>query len=141
MNYELFIAKRLLSRDKNNFSKPIVKLSIVSIALGLAVMIISVAILTGFQKKIQTKVIGFASHIQISKFDSNSSFEPNPISKNQDFYPCLDTIKGIKHIQVYAIKAGIIKTNEEIEGVVLKGVDSDYDWSFFKKNIIKGNYP
>lgn len=141
MNYELFIAKRLLSRDKNNFSKPIVKLAIISIALGLSVMIISVAILTGFQKKIQTKVIGFASHIQISKFDSNSSFEPNPISKNQDFYPCLDTIKGIKHIQVYAIKAGIIKTNEEIEGVVLKGVDSDYDWSFFKKNIIKGNYP
>lgn len=141
MNYELFIAKRLLSKDKNNFSKPIVKLAIISIALGLAVMIISVAILTGFQKKIQTKVIGFASHIQISKFDSNSSFEPNPISKNQNFYPYLDTIKGINHIQVYAIKAGIIKTDEEIEGVVLKGVDSDYDWHFFKENIIKGNYP
>ncbi len=102
-------------------------------------MITSVAIVTGFQQEIRNKVIGFGSHIQISNYDRNSSFEGIPISMNQDFYPCLDTIEGIKHIQVFANKAGIIKTREQIQGVVFKGVGSDYDWSFFEDKIIKGD--
>ncbi len=138
MNFEYYISKRIITKNKANFSRPIVKLSIVGIALGLASMIISVSILTGFQTKIRDKVIGFGSHIQISNFDSNSSFESVPIDKNQSFYPYLDTVKGIKHIQVYAVKAGIIKTKDQIQGVVLKGVGSDYDWSFFKNKIIEG---
>lgn len=114
-------------------------MAIAGIALGLTVMIVSIAIVTGFKIMVRNKVIGFGSHIQIGNYDSNLSFESSPISKLQDFYPSLDTIEGIKHIQVYANKAGIIKTDDEIQGVVLKGVDSDYDWSFFKDRIIDGN--
>ncbi len=138
MNTELFIARRILSKNKENFSRPIVKIAITSIALGLAVMIIAVAIVTGFQSEIKEKVIGFGSHIQISNFDYNKSFEDSPISKNQSFYPFIDTIEGIKHIQVFANKAGIIKTKDQIQGVVLKGIGADYDWSFFEDKIVEG---
>ena len=103
-------------------------------------MIISVSIVTGFQKQIRDKVIGFGSHITITNFEVNSSFEPSPLSQLQSFYPSLDTLKGIKHIQVFATKAGIIKTDEQIEGVILKGIDSNYDWSFFKDKIIEGQH-
>ncbi len=103
-------------------------------------MIISVSIVTGFQNQIRNKVIGFGSHISITNFEVNSSLEPSPLSKHQSFYPSLDTLSGIKHIQVFASKAGIIKTDEQIEGVILKGVGSDYDWSFFKDKITEGKH-
>jgi len=138
LNIELFIARRILSGNKDNFSRPIVRIAILSIALGLAVMLVSVAIVTGFQTQIREKVIGFGSHIQITAFNSNVSYESNPISKKQPFYPGLEKIKGIRHIQVFATKAGIIKTDEQIQGVVLKGIGSDYDWSFFKNKITEG---
>ncbi|MCD4729857.1 MAG: ABC transporter permease [Bacteroidales bacterium] len=140
MNFELFIASRIFLKSKANFSRPIVRLGIISVALGLSVMIISVSIVTGFQKQIRDKVIGFGSHITITNFEVNSSYEPSPLSQHQSFYPSLDTINGIKHIQVFATKAGIIKTDEQIEGVILKGVGSDYDWSFFKEKIIAGQH-
>lgn len=104
-------------------------------------MIIAVAIVTGFQKEVRDKVIGFGSHIQITNFDSNESPEAQPIEKNQPFYPSFNNVDGIRHVQVYATKAGIIKTKEDMEGVILKGVGSDYDWSFFKDRIIEGNIP
>jgi lipoprotein-releasing system permease protein len=134
LNTELFIARHIISKNKENFSRPIVRIAIVSIALGLAVMIVSVAIVTGFQSQIRDKVIGFGSHIQINNYDYNVSYEASPVDKEQDFYPYLDTVEGIRHIQVYANKAGIIKTDEQIQGVVLKGIGSDYDWSFFEQN-------
>jgi len=140
LNFELFIAGRIFSKSKANFSRPIVRLGIISVALGLSVMIISVSIVTGFQKQIRDKVIGFGSHITITNFEVNSSYEPSPLSQHQSFYPSLDTIKGIKQIQVFATKAGIIKTDEQIEGVILKGIGSDYDWSFFKEKIITGQH-
>ena len=146
MNTELFIAKRLiLAKSKSSNTgfirtAPIINIAILGIALGMAVMIIAIAIVTGFQSEIRDKVIGFGSHIQITNYDFNSSFEPNPINKNQQFYPHLDTIPGIRHIQVYATKAGIIKTDNEIQGVVLKGIGSDFDWSFFKNKIIEGTH-
>jgi len=108
------------------------------ISLGLTVMIIAVSVVTGFKEEIRNKVIGFGAHIQIINFDSNLSFETNPVSEDQDFYPHLDTLEGIEHIQVYATKAGIIKTGDNIEGVVLKGVSTDFNWSFFNKNIMEG---
>jgi lipoprotein-releasing system permease protein len=138
LNAESFIASRILKPDKTNFSHPILRIAILSIALGMAVMFVSIAILTGFQKQIREKVIGFGAHIQITRFDENSSFEPRPVSMKQPFYPGLENVKGIRHIQVYANKAGIIKTNDQIQGVVLKGVWKDYDWSFFKDKIIAG---
>lgn len=140
MNFELFIAGRIFLKSKANFSRPIVRLGITSVALGLSVMIISVSIVTGFQNQIRNKVIGFGSHITITNFEVNSSYEPSPLSKLQPFYPSLDTLSGIKHIQVFATKAGIIKTDEQIEGVILKGIGSDYDWSFFEDKITEGKH-
>ncbi len=138
MNTALFIAKRISSSRKNSFSRPIIRIAIAGVSLGIAVMIISVAIVTGFQTQIRDKVIGFGSHIQINKYDFNSSYEADPIDKNQHFYPTIDRLDGINHIQVYAYKAGIIKTEDQIEAVVLKGVGTDFDFGFFEKNLIEG---
>jgi len=140
LNTELFIAKRLIwdKEKKKNISNPIVTIAIIGITLGLTIMIISVAIVTGFKNEIRNKVIGFGSHIQIINYDTKTSYEKIPIKKNQTFYPGIDTIKGIKHIQVFATKAGIMKTNIDIQGIVLKGIGSDFDWTFFNNNIIDG---
>jgi lipoprotein-releasing system permease protein len=138
LNLELFVARHILGKNKENISRPPVRIAIVGIALGLTVMIVAISIVTGFQKEIQEKVIGFGSHIQISSYDNNMSMEASPIDKNQNFYPFFDTIEGIKHIQVFANKAGIIKTDEQIQGVVLKGIGPDFNWSFFDDKIIEG---
>ena len=107
--------------------------------MGLAVMILAVAILTGFKKQIREKVVGFGSHIQIMNYDSNISFETAPISDTQKFIPRIKQIPGIEHIEVFATKAGIIRTDEDIQGVVLKGIGSDFDWSYFKSNMVDGS--
>jgi len=101
-------------------------------------MILSVAIVTGFKNEISEKTIGFGSHIQILNLDRNVSYETNPISSNQDFLPEVRAIKGVRHIQVFAVKPGIIKTDNDIQGIVLKGIGFDFDWSFFEKNLIDG---
>ena len=140
MNTELFIAKRIFSgsKESSTISRPIISIAIVGIALGLAVMILSVAIVTGFKNEIRNKLIGFGSHIQIVNYDSNLSYETLPIDKNKDFYNFKNDIDGIKHIQSFAVKAGIIKTKSDFQGVVLKGIGSDFDWDFFNKNMIEG---
>lgn len=104
-------------------------------------MIITIAVVTGFQNAIRDKVVGFGSHIQITNFDNNNSLEPLPINKDQDFLKTISANLQIKHIQPYIIKSGIIKTKEEIEGVVLKGVDQTYDWNFLSKNLTEGSLP
>jgi len=140
LNLEYFISKNIIKGDRNakKFTKPIIQISIIAIALGLIVMIIALSIVGGFQREIRNKVIGFGSHIQITSYDSQNTYEASPISKDQDFYPNFKHVEGIKHIQIFATKAGIIKTNEEIYGVVVKGIGSDFDWSFFKEKIIDG---
>jgi lipoprotein-releasing system permease protein len=137
---ENFIANRLISpkEGKGSLSRPFIRIATIAIALSLAVMIISVAILTGFKNEIAEKTIGFGSHIQILNFDRNLSFETVPISSKQEFLPQLKEIKGIRHIQVFAVKPGIIKTDTDIQGVVLKGVGLDFDWSFFQKTLKEG---
>ncbi|MGB0917182.1 MAG: ABC transporter permease [Flavobacteriales bacterium] len=145
MNTSFFIAKRLIraggKAESNTISgtRPIVRIAIAGIALGLAVMIISMAIVTGFQKEITDKIVNFGSDIVITEYSNLNAIEPKPVSKIQDFYPSLAEVDGIKHIQVFATKAGIIKTDEEIEGVVVKGVGGDFDWSFFQKHLVEGN--
>ncbi|MGD0753715.1 MAG: ABC transporter permease [Bacteroidales bacterium] len=141
MNLPYFIAQRLIKgrREGTSFSRPINVIAIVGIAMGLAVMILAVAILTGFKKQIREKVVGFGSHIQIMNYDSNISFETTPISDTQKFIPRIKKITGIEHIEVFATKAGIIRTDEDIQGVVLKGIGSDFDWSYFKSNMVDGS--
>ena len=119
-------------------SQPIVTIAVIGISLGLAVMILSVAVVTGFKLEISDKIIGFGSHIQIVNFDSNISFETEPIDKQQTYYPDVKELMGIKQIQEFAIKAGILKTKTDIQGIVLKGVAKDFDWSFFDQNLIEG---
>lgn len=109
--------------------------------MGLAVMLISVAILKGFQQQISEKVVGFGSHIQISHFDSNNSYEPTAISVDSKDIEKISRIKGVTNIHPFGLKAGIIKTSDQIHGVVLKGLDKTYDWSFFKEKIIEGYAP
>jgi lipoprotein-releasing system permease protein len=140
LNLEYFISKNIIKGDRNSkkFTKPIINISIIAIALGLIVMIVALSIVGGFQREIRNKVIGFGSHIQITNFDSQNTYEASPIDKNQDFYPSIDTIDGIKHIQQFATKAGIIKTKEEIYGVVVKGVANDFDWDFFNQKLVAG---
>jgi len=141
MNLPYFIAQRLIKgrREGTSFSRPINVIAIVGIAVGMAVMILAVSILTGFKEQIREKIVGFGSHIQIMNFDSNISFETTPISDAQDFIPGIKQIPGIKHLQVFATKAGIIKTDDAIQGVVLKGVGSDFDWRYFGSNIVDGS--
>lgn len=140
MNFPYFIARRLIKgrTEKSSFSRPINVIAIIGIAMGLAVMIIAVAVLTGFKQQIRDKIVGFGSNIQILNFDSNISLETIPISDTQAFIPGIKEMKGIRHVQVFATKAGIIKTEEAIQGVVLKGVGSDFDWDFFSSNIVDG---
>ncbi|WP_372949609.1 ABC transporter permease [Mariniphaga sp.] len=143
MNTELFISRRLFFEKSNKkfLSQKIIRIALVGIALGLAVMIISVAVVTGFKNEIRNKVIGFGSHIQVVNFDSNNSFETRPVSQKQPFLDELKTLDGVSQVQVFATKPGMIKTDEYIQGIVLKGVDSGYDWSFFSKNLTDGNLP
>lgn len=105
-------------------------------------MLVSVATNFGFQDKIRDKIAGFKGHIQITNYDNNNSdISTAPIDKNQDFYPKFKTINGIKNIQIYANKAGIIRTANSFEGIILKGVSTDYDFSFFKEYLISGRLP
>jgi len=101
-------------------------------------MIISIAVVTGFKKEISEKTIGFGSHIQILNYDGNRSYETQPISKNQDCLPKVKAINGIHHVQIFALKPGIIKTDTDIQGVVIKGIGPDFDWGFFKRSLVEG---
>ncbi|MCK4569192.1 MAG: ABC transporter permease [Bacteroidales bacterium] len=141
MNFELFITRHIIGKGKGNISNPAIRIAIISIALGLAVMIIAISILTGFQKEIRDKVSGFAAHITITSYDFNKSLESIPVLINQPFYPHLDTIEGIRHIQIFATKGGIIKTEDQMEGVILKGVGMDYDWDILEEWLIEGRIP
>lgn len=140
MNTPLFIAKNMGKAHKGKTFSGLIKfISVLSITLGLAVMITAMAVVTGFQDEIRNKVIGFGSHIQITNFDYNVSYEPQPIASDQHFLSELNLIPGVRHVQAYATKPGIIKTDEDIHGTVLKGIGKDFDWSFFRDRIQQGN--
>ena len=143
MNTEYFISKRLNSagNGRKQFSTGITNISIAAIAIGLAVMIIAISVVTGFKKEIRDKVIGFGSHIQITNYDSNISYETIPIHAYPPYLPQISANKEIVHLQPFSIKAGIVKTNDNIEGLVLKGVNNRYDWSFFSGSITAGTIP
>lgn len=140
MNLELFIAKKITTGEKGEkkMSRPIIKIAKLSIALGISVMILAVAIVTGFKSEITNKVTGFGSHIQITNYDNNSSFETQPIDKNIIDTNLIKKIPGIQHIQAFATKPCILKTKSEIQGIILNGIGKDYDWSFFSKNLVEG---
>ena len=144
LNYELFIAKRIIAgkKYKNSISSPIIKIAITAIALGIIIMLIAVATGAGLQNKIRDKMAGFKGHVQILNYDANNSDVTTvAIDKNQDFYPKFKNIDGIKNIQVFASKGGLLRTKTDFEGVIFKGVSTDYDWSFFKEYLVAGRIP
>ncbi len=139
MNPELFIAKRIhFQQGKRNISRPAVRIATIGIALGLAVMLISVAVVIGFKQEIRNKTIGFGGHIQVTNFDNNNTYEMNPIKADKALISSITSINGVKHLQRFATKPGIIKTNSEFQGIVLKGIDVGFDWNFFKSNLLQG---
>lgn len=144
MNLEYFIAKRLIAakNHKSSISAPIIKIAIAAIAIGMIMMIVSVATGIGLQQKIREKVAAFNGHIIITNYDDNQSeVSINPISTNQDFYPKFKNVDGINHIQAVATKAGIIRTETSFEGIIFKGVGKDYNWSNLKEYLVEGKLP
>ena len=135
LNLEYFIAKRLITSKeyKSSISAPIIKIAIAAIAIGMVMMIISIATGIGLQQKIRQKVAAFNGHIIISNFGENESqVSTKPVSIKQDFYPKFKNIDGIHHVQAVATKAGIIRTESAFEGIIFKGVGKVYDWNNLK---------
>lgn len=169
MNLEYFIAKRVATSESStgakSFSRLIIRIAIIAIALSVTVMIIATAVITGFKNEISTKIFGFWGHIHITDTNVNRSFlEAYPVHINQDFYPDVDTIGGVRylqpmnilgyefsdklvetetnggidHIQTYALKPGIIKADNQIEGIILKGIGKDFKWEFLDEYLVRG---
>ncbi|TMU57508.1 ABC transporter permease [Flagellimonas algicola] len=144
MNLELFIAKRLITgkEHKISISAPIIKIAIAAIAIGIVMMLIAIATGVGLKHKIREKVSAFNGHIQISNYDNNTSeVSVIPVSLEQDFYPMFKDVDGVRHVQAVATKGGIIRTEETFEGMLAKGVGTDYDWNVFEEYLVEGRIP
>jgi len=166
MNLPFFIARRIARAGKRNFSRFILRIAVVAVALSVAVMVATTALIAGFKAEISRKIFGFWGHIHISDTAYSLSFEPKPIEQNQAFYPALDTVRairyqepetilgfetgretagmsngGIRHIQVFTHKPGIIRTKSAMEGILLKGIGSDFDWANLQPYLLPGGRP
>lgn len=140
MNLELFIARKIYfnKEEGKQATPPAVRIAMIGIALGLAVMMLSIAIIVGFKQEVTAKVAGFGSHIQITNFDANNSYETVPIAVSDSLLTALRHFPGIKQAETYATKWGILKTDTDFQGIVIKGIDTDFDWTFFNKNMQEG---
>lgn len=143
MRFEWFIARRLSRAEASDrsISGPIIRVAIIAVALSFAVMLIAVSVGTGLKSKIRDKVIGFTGHIQITNFDQNSSFEPIPIEAEAEWINEVKALLGVNRIQSYATKAGVMKTRDDFEGIVLKGLGEEYDWTPFLPYLNEGRFP
>ncbi|MCK6695676.1 MAG: ABC transporter permease, partial [Thermoanaerobaculia bacterium] len=163
MNFPFFIARRIAFSGKKNFSRFIIRIAIVAVALSVAVMIAASALIAGFKNEISRKIFEFWGHIHITDTSYSLSFEPQPIEQHQSFYPSLDSIRhivykepevlwgyetgrevertsrgGIRHIQAFAHKPGIIRTKTAMEGILLKGIGPDFDWENLQPYLLEG---
>ena len=164
VNVAYYIAKRVSGSGRGSFSRLILRIAVAAVALSVCVMIVAAALITGFKQEISEKIFGFWGHIHITDTNALRSFlEPAPVDKQQEFYPYLDTVDrvpyldptnifgqesdtfreritrgGVRHVQVFALKPGIIKSKEQIEGIILKGIGDDFDWTFFNDYLVTG---
>ena len=138
--FELFIANRFNreERDNKSMSRPAVRIAIIGITLGLAVMLISIAVIVGFKSEVRNQIIGFGSHIQIMSYNNYASLQTEPITFTPQLDSLLKTTPNVSDIQHIATQPGIIHTEEAFQGILLKGVDSTYNWDFFSQNLIEG---
>ena len=136
-----FISNRLFSLSKQQLSSTVMRLAVASVALAIAVMLISLAVVVGFKNQIRAKVVGFVAPIHIQSLDRNESYEEQPFQMDDRLLAALNHTEGIRHYQCVADKAGMIKTDDEIQGVVMKGVGPEYDWSYFEDGLLEGAVP
>ncbi len=141
LNFPLFLARRLRHAPGGSFSATVTRVGIGSIALGLAVLLIAFAVLFGYKQAIQNKLFLFAAQLQVSKFTLNMSYDGAPIATTSDLFRHGTTIPGVRHVQGVAMKAGILKTENDLAGAVLKGVGADYDWSLLRESLRAGQLP
>lgn len=129
------------SKDGGGFSGPLSVIAVASIALGVVVMVMAVSILRGFQGEIAGKVVGFGSHLTVSNYAINPSYQENPVTLDNALAHDLRSLKGVKHLQSFATKGGMVKTKEQIYGILLRGLSDDYDTSFFAECLVEGKLP
>jgi len=144
VSFELFIAKRIYAdkaEDGERFSRPAIRIAMLGVAIGVAVMLISLAVVLGFKHEVSSKVIGFGSHIQVLSLTQNQNYEMLPVLTNDTLVRKVKKVHGIDHIQRFATKLGILKTDENFRGLTFKGVGEDYDLSFFRSCLVDGEIP
>lgn len=143
MNLPLFIARRIynVNGDKVEVSKPAIRIATAGIAIGLAVMIVSVCVVFGFKHAVSAKVIGFGSHIQVANFMTLQTSESYPIQMKDSLIKVLKNTQGVEHVQRFATKQGVLKTDSDFLGVVFKGVGPDFDSTFIHQNLMEGSIP
>ena len=143
MNFPLFIAQRIYGDqgDKHKVSRPAITIATIGVAIGLAVMIVSVCVVLGFKHTIQAKVIGFGSHIQVTNFVAQTETEQYPIAASDSVMGAIRNIGGVKHAERFAYKQGILKTDSNFLGIVLKGVGPEWDSTFIHQNMVSGSIP
>lgn len=140
-SFSFFVGTRILKPHGKSFSGPIIRVSIISLVLGLSVMIISLAVLIGFKKEIRDKLSGFTGHIRITKYDSNPSLELPPMITDSLDFDEIRSVEGVKKVESFVTKAAIIRTEEEMQGLMVKGVGNDFDSTFFSENLVDGRIP
>lgn len=143
MNFPLFIARKIYNDkgDKHQVSRPAIRIATIGVAIGLAVMIISVSVVLGFKHTIRDKVIGFGCHITVADFLALQEERPYPICIDDSMMTVLKGVKGVKHVQRYAMKQGILKTDSDFMGVMFKGIAEEYDTAFIHQNMVEGTIP
>lgn len=143
MNLPLFIARRIYGTEdaRRQVSRPAIRIATLGVAIGVAVMIITVCVVLGFKHTIRDKVVGFGSHIQIQNFMSQQTASPAPISFSDSLMNQLRQMPGVRHVECYALTQGILKTDNDFLGVGFKGIGSDYDLTFLKKHLVEGEMP
>lgn len=143
MNLPFFLAKRIYTNnaDKKRVDRPAIRIAIAGVAVGLAVMLVSVSVVFGFKHTIRNKVVGFGSHIQVANFMTLQASEQYPIQMGDSMLKVLRAIPGVKHVQRFAVKQGILKTDKDFLGVAFKGIAADYDTTFIHQNLVAGTIP
>ena len=143
MNLPLFIAKRIYSDqgDRHKVSRPAIRIATIGVAIGLAVMIITVSVVMGFKHTIRDKVVGFGSHIQVLNLSSVNSTENYSICIDDSIVKVLEGIDGVRHVQRYTNARGILKTDDDFLGVIFKGIGPEYDLDYLKENMVEGKMP
>ncbi|WP_315516149.1 FtsX-like permease family protein [Hoylesella shahii] len=143
MNLPFFLAKRIYTNnaDKKRVDRPAIRIAVAGVAVGLAVMLVSVSVVFGFKHTIRNKVVGFGSHIQVANFMTLQASEQYPIQMGDSMLKVLRAIPGVKHVQRFAVKQGILKTDKDFLGVAFKGIAADYDTTFIHQNLVAGAIP